>query len=97
VDLAPLTDTALIPVTVARALGLVDVPGRSAMGTVTGFLGTRRALVVLDNCEYLLDGCARLAEDLLRSCPGLVILATSREPVGLARPVASADCSFRFV
>jgi len=82
VDLAPLTDPALVPVTVARALGLVDTPGRSTMATVTGIIGTRRALVVLDNCEHLLDACAVLAEGLLRACPSLVILATSREPVG---------------
>jgi len=84
VDLAPLTDPALVPVTVARALGLPDVRGCSTMDMVTGFVGTRRALVVLDNCEHLLDGCASLAEELLRACPGLVILATSREPVGAA-------------
>jgi predicted ATPase len=84
VELAPLIDPALVPVTVARALGLRDVRGRSTMDTVTGFLGARRALVLLDNCEHLLDGCARLTEELLRACPGLVILATSREPVGVA-------------
>jgi predicted ATPase len=49
---------------------------------VTAFIGSRGALIVLDNCEHLLDTCAVLAEDLLRACPGLVILATSREPVG---------------
>ena len=84
IELAPLADPALIPVTVARALGLRDVPGLSTMAMVTGFLGARRALVVLDNCEHLLDASARLAEELLRACPGLVILATSREPVGAA-------------
>jgi len=83
-ELAPLTDPALIPVTVARALRLRDVRGRSTMDTITGFLGARRALVLLDNCEHLLDGCARLAEELLRACQGLVILATSREPVVVA-------------
>src|SRR5215469_6422859 len=60
------------------------MPGRSMMAAVTGFIGERRALLVLDNCEHLLDACAALAEDLLRACPALVILATSREPVGVA-------------
>jgi predicted ATPase/DNA-binding CsgD family transcriptional regulator len=84
VDLAPLTDAALVPVTVARALGLPDLEGRPAMATVTGFIGAGRVLVVLDNCEHLLAVCAVLAEDLLRACPALVILTTSREPVGAA-------------
>ena len=84
VDLAPLTDPALVSVTVARALGLLDAPGSSTMATVTAFLRARRTLVLLDNCEHLLDACAQLAEELLRACPGLVILATSREPVGVA-------------
>jgi len=83
-DLAPLTDPGLVPITVARAIGLRDAPRRSTMATVTGFIGPRRALVLLDNCEHLLDACAQLAEDMLRTCPGLVILATSREPVGVA-------------
>jgi predicted ATPase/DNA-binding CsgD family transcriptional regulator len=83
VDLAPLTDAGLVPATVARALGL-DSPCRSTMAAVTGFLRERRALVVLDNCEHLLDACALLVEELLRACPDLVILATSREPIGAA-------------
>ena len=81
VELAPLADASLIPVTVARALGLPDAPGRSAIAAVTGFIGPRRTLIVLDNCEHLLDGCAQLIEDLLRACPALVVLATSREPI----------------
>jgi predicted ATPase/DNA-binding CsgD family transcriptional regulator/DNA-binding XRE family transcriptional regulator len=84
VDLAPLTDPALVAVAVARALGLPDQQGVPTMATVTSFLGAGRALVVLDNCEHLLQACAVLAEDLLRACPGLVIVATSREPVGVA-------------
>src|SRR5215469_13806389 len=81
VELAPLADASLIPVTVARALGLPDAPGRSPIAAVTGFIGPRRTLLVLDNCEHLLDGCAQLIEDLLRACPALVVLATSREPI----------------
>jgi predicted ATPase/DNA-binding CsgD family transcriptional regulator len=84
VDLSPLTDPGLVPVAVARALSLPDQPGRSAVETVTAFVGTGQALVVLDNCEHMLDACAALAEDLLRGCPALSILATSREPVGAA-------------
>jgi predicted ATPase/DNA-binding CsgD family transcriptional regulator len=84
VDLAPLADPALVPVTAAHSLGLPDQIGVAAMATVAGFIGERRALIVLDNCEHLVEACAELAEELLRACPGLVILATSREPVGAA-------------
>ena len=84
VDLAPLTDATLVAVTVARAVGLAEAPGLSTMAIVIGSIGARRALIVLDNCEHLLDACAALANELLRACPGLVILATSREPVGAA-------------
>jgi predicted ATPase/DNA-binding CsgD family transcriptional regulator len=83
-DLAPLTDAALVPVAVARALGLPDEKNRSTMATVTGFIAAGRALVVLDNCEHLLEACAVLVEELLRVCPGLSVVATSREPLGVA-------------
>src|SRR5215472_695271 len=84
VDLAPLTDEAVVPVAVVRALGLPDEAGVSATGTVAGFIGAGRGLMVLDNCEHLLEACAVITEELLSACPGLVILATSREPVGVA-------------
>ena len=60
VDLAPITDPDVVPVTVARALGLPDQPGRSTMDTLIRFIGDRQMLVVLDNCEHLLDACAAL-------------------------------------
>ena len=67
-----------------RALGLPDQPGRSATDTLVRFLGDRHVLVVLDNCEHLLDACAELTVALLGACPQLTILATSREPIGVA-------------
>jgi predicted ATPase len=73
-----------VPVAVARALGLPDQDGLATIAMVTGFIAAKRMLLVLDNCEHLLDACAQIAEELLRACPGLVILATSREPVGAA-------------
>ena len=84
VDLAPLTKDGLVPLALAGVLGLTDERARSTMATVTGFIGDRRMLVVLDNCEHMLDACALLAEELLRACPEVVILATSREPIGVA-------------
>jgi predicted ATPase/class 3 adenylate cyclase/DNA-binding CsgD family transcriptional regulator len=84
VDLAPITDPGLVPVTAARALGLPDQPGRSTMDTLLRFVRNRQLLVVLDNCEHLLDACAQLVVALLGGAPGLTLLATSREPIGVA-------------
>jgi predicted ATPase/DNA-binding SARP family transcriptional activator len=87
VDLAPITDAELVPVAVARALGLPDQPGRSTMDTLTHFIGDRQMLVMLDNCEHLLDASAALIVALLAACPELTMLATSREPIGVAGEV----------
>ncbi len=84
VDLAPITDPDLVAVTVARALGLPDQPGRSTLDTLLRFVRDRRMLVVLDNCEHLLDASAELVVALLGAAPGLTVLATSREAIGVA-------------
>ncbi len=84
VDLAPITDPELVPLTVGRALGLPDQPGRSTMDMLTRFVADRQMLVVLDNCEHLLDASADLVVALLGSAPGLTLLTTSREPIGVA-------------
>jgi predicted ATPase len=73
----------VVPVAVARALGLPDQPGRSTVETLVRFVGDRRMLMVLDNCEHLLDAIASLAAELLAACPGLQLLATSREPASV--------------
>jgi predicted ATPase/class 3 adenylate cyclase/DNA-binding CsgD family transcriptional regulator len=83
VDLAPLTDPTVVPVAVSRTVGLPDEPGRSTIDTVIGFVADHHVLVLLDNCEHLLDACSVLIEELLRACPALIILATSREPIGV--------------
>ena len=70
VDLAPITDTELVPVAVARALGLPDQPGRTRIETVIRFIGDRQMLLVLDNCEHLLDASADLIVALLRPVRG---------------------------
>ena len=87
VDLAPITDPDLVPVAVARALGLPDQPGRSTMDTLLRFIGDRQMLLVLDNCEHLLDACAALVVALLGACPAVTVVATSREPIGVAGEV----------
>jgi predicted ATPase/class 3 adenylate cyclase/DNA-binding CsgD family transcriptional regulator len=88
VDLAPITDPDVVAVAVARALGLPDQPGRSMMDTLLRFVRDRQLLVVLDNCEHLLDASAELVVALLGAAPGLTLLATSREPIGVAGEVS---------
>jgi len=88
VDLAPITDPGVVPVAVARALGLPDRPGLSTMDTLLRFINGRQMLLVPDNCEHLLDACAALIVALLGACPGLTLLTTSREPIGVAGEVS---------
>ena len=82
-DLAPLADPDLVAVTVADALGVRQEPGRPVLDTVEAAVGGRSLLVLLDNCEHVIGACAKLADALLRGCPNLVLLATSREPLGI--------------
>jgi predicted ATPase/DNA-binding winged helix-turn-helix (wHTH) protein len=79
VELASLADTALVPFTVATVLGLKQGGDGTSVESVAREIGARKLLLVLDNCEHLIDGAARLVETLLRSCPNITILATSRE------------------
>ncbi|HUO38361.1 MAG TPA: LuxR family transcriptional regulator [Mycobacterium sp.] len=88
VDLAPITDAGHVEVAVARALGLPDQPSRSTMDTLIRFIDQRRILVVLDNCEHLLQACATLVVALLGASSSLTVLATSREPIGVAGEVS---------
>src|SRR4051812_44254167 len=83
VDLAPITNPVVAPVTVARTLGLPDQPGRSTMELLMRFFGQKKILLVLDNCEHLLDACGAMVVELLAACPQLRILTTSREPLGV--------------
>ena len=70
VDLAPITDPVVVPVTVTRALGLPDQPGGSTMDTLLRFVRDRHVLVVLDNCEHLLGATAELVVALLGAARG---------------------------
>ncbi|MDT5189908.1 MAG: hypothetical protein QOI28_2159, partial [Mycobacterium sp.] len=87
VDLAPIADPDLVAVTVARTLGLADRPGQSTMDALEKAIGERRILVLLDNCEHLIDAIATFVVGLVSACPRLTLLATSREPVGVAGEV----------
>jgi predicted ATPase/class 3 adenylate cyclase len=82
-DLAPVTDPGLVAGTIAGVLSIQSEPGRPVAGTLVEAIGERSLLIVLDNCEQVIDACAKLADALLRGCPNLALLATSREPLGI--------------
>ena len=84
VELASLTDPNHLPQEVAGALKVQEQPGRPLTDTLADFLRSKRILLVLDNCEHLIQTCATVVETLLRSCPNLEILATSREGLGIS-------------
>src|SRR4051794_17436768 len=84
IDLAPQTDEALVPGAIAAALGVQEVAGRPLADTLVDTLASRALLLIVDNCEHLIDASARLLESLLRSCPRVAVLATSREPLAIA-------------
>ena len=87
VELAPLADPALVTEAVLGVLQIGDAPGSSATQRLTAHLATRDLLVVLDNCEHVLDACAAMSEAVLRTCPGVAVLATSREALGVGGEV----------
>lgn len=84
VELAALGDAELVPKTVMTAVGLRDESGRWPMSRLIDHVDSKRMVLLLDNCEHLLDACAVLADALLREAGELRILATSRQPLGIA-------------
>ncbi|MEA2574180.1 MAG: hypothetical protein QOH93_1478 [Chloroflexia bacterium] len=88
VELASISDPALPVQEVAALFGVREEPGKALLDTLAGSLVSSRVLLVLDNCEHLVEACADLADRLLTSCPGLRILATSRQALGLDYEVA---------
>jgi predicted ATPase/DNA-binding CsgD family transcriptional regulator len=83
VGLAPISEEALVPKAVAEVLGVLERPQEPLADTLVGVLGSRQVLLVLDNCEHLLEAAAGLVDRLLDSCPRVRILATSREALGV--------------
>ncbi|MEW5717170.1 MAG: tetratricopeptide repeat protein, partial [Chloroflexota bacterium] len=83
VELGQLTNPAFVPHAVAKVVDACDVSDQSLSETLAGCLVWKQLLLVLDNCEHLVGACAELVENLLRACPDLRILATSREPLGI--------------
>ncbi len=84
VELAPVSDPNLVLQSVAVVLNLRERPGITLPELVISFLQAKRSLLILDNCEHLIEACARLADNLLRNCPHLKIIASSREALGTA-------------
>ncbi|KAA1426149.1 ATP-binding protein [Nocardioides antri] len=83
VTLADLREGALLASTAAEAVGVADRSTRSPLDLVVSELRDRSVLLVLDNCEHLVEECAALVDTLVRACPGLVVLATSRQSLGV--------------
>ena len=83
VELARVADPALVPRVTASAMRVREQQGRSIVDTLVDNLTAAVSLVLLDNCEHLIEVCAEFAETLLTACPNLTILATSREPLGI--------------
>jgi predicted ATPase len=84
VELAPILNPELLPQTVAAALSLRETVGQTSLDRLLDYLEDKSLLLLLDNCEHLLEGCAGLTATLLKRCPRLKILATSREGLNLA-------------
>jgi predicted ATPase/DNA-binding winged helix-turn-helix (wHTH) protein len=81
IELAPLSDPEHVPVTIATALGLELTSGTASPQSVASALRSRRLMLVLDNCEHVVDAAARMAESLLHANPAARVIATSREPL----------------
>jgi predicted ATPase/class 3 adenylate cyclase len=83
VELAAVADPQAVPAVISGALGIVPQAGRPVLETLLDALVPQDILIVLDNCEHLIDACAKTADALVRRCPRLHLLATSREPLGI--------------
>jgi predicted ATPase/DNA-binding CsgD family transcriptional regulator len=90
VPLASIQDPMLVPQAVFGALRVHDLSAGLSLSSLTEYLAGKHLLLVLDNCEHLLDGCATLASALITSCPDLRVLATSRQALGVAGEVRVA-------
>jgi len=84
IDLTTLDRPVLVPPTVAALLGVSEQPGRPVIDALVDVLRSRTCLLLLDNCEHVVDACAQLAEHMLRMCSGFNVLSTSRQPLGVS-------------
>jgi predicted ATPase/class 3 adenylate cyclase len=88
IELASLTDSSQIIPTIAQVFGLQELPFNSLTNLVMDYLRDKKLLLIFDNCEHLIQACARLADDLLHQCAGLKIVASSREALGISGEVS---------
>lgn len=88
VELAPLADPSLVPQTVAVVLGVREAQGRLALSALADYLEKKNLLLILDNCEHLVEASASFADAVLHTCPDVRILATSREALGITGETA---------
>jgi predicted ATPase/class 3 adenylate cyclase/DNA-binding CsgD family transcriptional regulator len=96
VELAPILDPELVPRTTAIAIGLRDEPQRPVIDMLCDYLHEKKILIVLDNCEHLVDACARMADRILYAAPDTRILASSREALGIGGEVSYRVPSLEF-
>jgi predicted ATPase/class 3 adenylate cyclase len=87
-ELAPVMEAALVPRTLLSIFNLREDSHRTPLGVLTDYLRSKELLLLLDNCEHLIEACAQISESLLHACPRLKILASSRESLGIAGEVA---------
>jgi predicted ATPase/class 3 adenylate cyclase len=83
VELASINDEELVPLAVASVLGIQEIMEVSPLETLIGALANQHVLLILDNCEHLIGACSKFADEVLRNCARVHILATSREPLGI--------------
>jgi predicted ATPase/class 3 adenylate cyclase len=83
-ELAAVSDEQEVPTAIAAALGIRGQPGKTALDGLADALALQDVLIVVDNCEHLIGACAKTAEAIVRRCPRVHLLATSREPLGIA-------------
>lgn len=83
VELAAVSNPDRVPKVLSNVLGVREEPGRSLVESISEYLRPKRTLIVLDNCEHLLEASARLAESLVLACPNLKVLTTTREALGV--------------
>jgi len=95
VELAPVTDPALVPQTLLKIFKLREDAQRAPLEVLIEYLRTKSLLLILDNCEHLIEACAKISETLLRACPNLKFLASSREALDIAGEVAYRVPSLR--
>ena len=84
IELASVSEQGAVAANIAQTLGIMSQAGRPALETLLNALSSQSLFIVLDNCEHLIDDCTKVADAMLRRCPEVRVLATSREPLGIS-------------